>query len=238
MKRPSLDIGDVDHLPSRVATHLAREIRAGRLKSGEKLPGENQLADRYGVSRNVIREATAQLRADGVVRARQGVGAFIMPPEASNVIRLDRNALQSGPGLGQLFELRGILETEAAALAAPKITDEDLTVLRGTIERMSGDERQTEGSIDADIAFHSQIAKATGNEYITTFITFIGQQIRQSIHVARLAGSPETVIDPTVAEHIAIYDALTKRDPVKARAAMQAHILGAAARVAPRTESP
>ena len=238
MKKPSVEIGQPDHLPTRVAAHIVREIKEGRLKSGEKLVGENTLAERYGVSRNVIREATSQLRADGVIRARQGVGAFVMPPEASNVIRLDPETLRSRQGLAQLFELRGILETEAAALAAPRMTDKNMAVLREALDRMSGSERREEGSIDADIAFHAEIARATGNEYISTFINYIALQIRQSIHLARRNGSEETVINPTLAEHDAIYHALEERDAVKARAAMRDHIRGAAERVAAPLDSP
>lgn len=231
MKRPSTIIGETNHLPSRVAAHIVREIKDGRLKSGEKLSGENQLAEQYGVSRNVLREAISQLRADGVIRARQGVGAFVMPPEESKVIRLDPEMAKSRQGMGQLFELRGILETEAAALAAPNMTDKTVSVLRHTLERMSGAERREEGSIDADIAFHAEIAKATGNEYISTFINYIALQTRQSIHLARRTGSEQMVIDPTLAEHNAVIDALAERDAEKARAAMRAHIKGAADRV-------
>lgn len=238
MKKPSLAIGRTDHLPARVAAHIVREIKEGRLKAGQKLTGEVQLAAEYGVSRNVIREATAQLRADGVIHARQGVGAFVLPPEESNVIRLDPERLRNQQALAQLFQLRSILETEAAALAASRITDQNLKVLSDALDRMSGSERRHEGSIDADIAFHAEIAKATGNEYINTFINYIGLQIRQSIHLAREAGSEETVIDPTVAEHRAIYEALLSRDPDRARHAMRIHVVRAAERVAAPVNHP
>jgi DNA-binding FadR family transcriptional regulator len=96
--------------------------------------------------------------------------ATVQPPAAGTVIRPDSEALQSGHGLAPLFELRSILETEAVPLADPSITEDDLTILRQAIDRMTGDERQIERNIEPDIAFHSQIAKAMGNEYIRTFI--------------------------------------------------------------------
>lgn len=109
-----------------------------------------------------------------------------------------------------MFELRSILETEAVPLAAPRITEDDLTILRQAIDRMTGDERQTERNIEPDIAFHSQIAKATGNEYTSTFIA---QKVRKSIHLVRRVGSPETVTVPTVAENITVYQVLVTKDP-------------------------
>ena len=231
IKKVSAALGEVEHLPSRVVAHINREIKTGRLKAGEKLPSETELANELGVSRNVVREATSQLRADGVIQARQGVGAFVMSPEDSKVIRLDPRSLSDRHELGQLFELRAVLETEAAALASTKITPAALHRLKDALNLMTGDERTSEGSIEADLAFHREIASASGNDYIETFINYIALQIRQSIHTARRAAPIETVVGPTVEEHIRIYDALAAGDPVQARAAMRAHILGAAERV-------
>src|SRR5687767_930743 len=81
VKPRSPTIGPVEALPLRVASQISREIAAGELNPGTRLPTEQQLAEKFGVSRNVVREAIAQLRADGMVEARQGVGAFVLAPE-------------------------------------------------------------------------------------------------------------------------------------------------------------
>ena len=81
MAKRSADIGVTENLPQKVVALLGRDIESGVLEPGSRLPTEQQLASRLGVSRNVIREAIAQLRADGLVEARQGVGAFVMAPE-------------------------------------------------------------------------------------------------------------------------------------------------------------
>jgi len=232
MKQVSPVIGQVEHLPAKVAAYFSREIKSGRLRAGEKLNSENDIANDLGVSRNVVREAVSQLRADGMIQARQGVGAFVMAPENCKVIRLDPHNLSTNQReLGRLFELRCILETEAAALASERISAGGLRKLRATLERMVGEERLKDGSVDADLAFHREIARATGNEYINLFIGYIGRQIRESIYLARRIRPIHSVVEVTVSEHTRIFDALAAADPRAAREAMRAHISGAARRV-------
>jgi GntR family transcriptional repressor for pyruvate dehydrogenase complex len=218
-------------LPQRVATFLSREIEAGDASPGSRLPTEQQLADRFGVSRNVIREAIAQLRADGMVEARQGVGAFVLGPEERTVIRIDGDALKDSRNLQHLFELRRVLETEAATLAAIRRNADDLASIRTALDRMSGEERWEDGSIDADLTFHREIARATGNSYIHTFISFVCEHIRKSIYYARETNPLHHLVEINVAEHVRVYDALAASDPAAAGEAMRLHIVGAARRV-------
>jgi GntR family transcriptional repressor for pyruvate dehydrogenase complex len=99
---------------------------------------------------------------------------------------------------------------------------------------MSGEERWEEGSIEADLAFHREIARATGNGYIHTFISFVCEQIRRSIHYARLTNPLHDLVEVNVGEHVRIYEALRAGDADAAGAAMAAHIIGAAERVGVR----
>jgi len=231
MKVRSAAIDTIQHLPSRVAALLSREIASGQLQAGDRLPTENDLAKRFGVSRNVIREAISQLRADGMVQARQGVGAFVLGPERRAAIRIDPDALKDSAGMEQLFELRRILETEAAYLAGQRCKDEDIDKIRAALIRMSGEERWEDGSIEADLAFHREIAHATNNEFIHSFVCFICERIRKSIHYARQTNPLQHLVEINVGEHVKIFEALEARDPVRAREAMRAHITGAAERV-------
>lgn len=234
MKARSPFIARFEALPLRVASMLNKEIETGELNPGARLPTEQQLAEKFGVSRNVVREAIAQLRADGVVEARQGIGAFVLAPEQRAAIRIDREALKVDANMERLFELRRILETEAAALAAARREQSHLHAIKAALDRMGGEERWEEGSIDADLLFHREIARATNNAYIHTFISFVCEQIRQSIHYARLTNPLHDLVDVNVAEHVRIYDALAAGDPIAAGAAMRAHITGAAERVGVR----
>ncbi|TIL83678.1 MAG: FadR family transcriptional regulator, partial [Mesorhizobium sp.] len=178
-----------------------------------------------------VREAIAQLRADGMIEARQGIGAFVMAPEQRTAIRIDREALKDQRNMEQLFELRSILETESATLAAARCASDDLDAIKAALDRMGGEERWEDGSIEADLLFHRAIARATGNSYIYTFISFVCEQIRQSIHYARLTNPLHDLVEVNVAEHVRIYDALAAHDPHAAGEAMRRHIEGAASRV-------
>ncbi|RWH04754.1 MAG: FadR family transcriptional regulator [Mesorhizobium sp.] len=198
---------------------------------GARLPTEQELSEKFGVSRNVVREAIAQLRADGMIEARQGIGAFVLAPQQRAAIRIDREALKDTHNMERLFELRCILEAESAALAAARRGQEHLDSIKAALDRMGGEERWEEGSIDADLLFHREIARATGNSYIHTFISFVCEQIRQSIHYARLTNPLHDLVEINVGEHVRIYEALVAGDPAAAEAAMRTHIIGAANRV-------
>lgn len=224
-------IGVVDALPSQVASLLSKEIERKQLLPGHRLPTEQQLADRFGVSRNVVREAVAQLRADGLVEARQGVGAFVLAPEQRAAIRIDREALKDVENMERLFELRCILESQSAALAAERRNDDHLASIKAALDRMSGEEKWEDGSIDADLAFHREIARATGNNYIHTFISFVCEQIRHTIQYARLTNPLHDLVEVNVGEHVRVYEAVVAGDAAAAEKAMQAHIIGAAKRV-------
>jgi DNA-binding FadR family transcriptional regulator len=231
MKQRLAAIGTVEALPHRVAAFLSREIESGDLNPGALLPTEQQLSEKFGVSRNVVREAIAQLRADGMVEARQGIGSFVLAPEQRAAIRIDRETLKEGQNMERLFELRCILEAESAALAAERREQEHLDAIKAALDRMSGEERWEDGSIDADLLFHREIARATGNSYIHTFISFVCEQIRRSIYYARQTNPLHDLVEVNVGEHVRIYEALAAGDPEAAGAAMAAHIAGAAERV-------
>ncbi len=231
MSRRSADIGFAATLPQRVVSVLQRDIESGALPPGARLPTEQQLAEKLGVSRNVVREAIAQLRADGLVEARQGIGAFVLAPEQRAVIRIDRETLKDAGNMERLFELRSVLETEAAALAAARRTPEQLALVKSHLDRMSGEEKWEDGSIDADLAFHREIAKATGNGYIHSFISFVCEQIRQTIYYARQTNPLHDLVRINVGEHVRIYEALARGDSKGAADAMRSHIHGAAERV-------
>src|SRR5690349_5425349 len=107
------------HLPSQVASLITQEIAAGRLKPGDQLPTEQALSQSYGVSRNVVREAIARLRSEGIVQSRQGVGAFLTRAE-STTLRIDAEKLKDLGEFRHIFELRAMLEIRAAGLAAER----------------------------------------------------------------------------------------------------------------------
>jgi GntR family transcriptional regulator, transcriptional repressor for pyruvate dehydrogenase complex len=178
----------------------------------------------------VVREAIAQLRNEGLVETRQGVGAFVTERQA-RLIRIDDGELQEKEGFRDLFQLRIPLEIEAAGLAALHHTADHLARLDASLALMTGSEKWTSEGIDADLAFHRAVADSTGNDYFAMFIGFIAERISLAINAARARAVLEEIVKVTIEEHVAVRDAIAKRDPHAARAAMRAHLLGAASRI-------
>lgn len=220
-----------EHLPARIASHIGKEIAEGRILPGERLPTEHILAKTFGVSRSVVREAIAELRNEGLVETRQGIGAFVSEAKGRGSIRIEQTELYDRESFRSLFQLRMPLEIEAAGLAAVHHDEADLRKLDDALTQMTGAEKWTDQGIVADLVFHRALAAATHNEYFPLFIGFIAERISLAINAARAAAVLEEIVETTIAEHVAIRDAVATRDPLKARAAMRAHVEGAAARL-------
>lgn len=236
----SVDFGQIrrsEHLPARIAQQIGRDIAEGRILPGEKLPTEHVLAKGFGVSRSVVREAIAQLRNEGLVETRQGVGAFVTELQARASIRIEQGDLHDRQSFRDLFQLRLPLEIEAAGLAAVHHDQSDLDKLDETLAAMTGADKWTEQGIVADLAFHRILAAATKNEYFSLFIGFIAERISLAINAARAAAVLEEIVEVTIAEHLAIREAVASRDPQRAREAMRRHLLGAAGRLGLNLES-
>ncbi len=220
-----------EHLPTRIAAEIGREIADGRIQPGQKLPTEHLLARTFGVSRSVVREAIAHLRNEGLVETRQGVGAFATELETRQSIRIEAGHLGDRETFRSLFQVRFALEIEAAGLAALHHTPADIARLDEVLEQMTGAEKWTEQGIVADLAFHKSVAAATHNEYFLQFIGFIAERIHIAINAARATAILEEIVEITIAEHASVRDAIATRDPSTAKAAMRHHLEGAARRL-------
>lgn len=229
MEHSFVQITRTEHLPTRIATQLAERIHSGALAAGEKLPAELMLSKTFGVSRTVMREAIAQLRNEGLVETRQGVGAFVLDRQSRH-IRLD-DADKMGPeAFRHLYQLRVPLELEAASLAAVHRTQAHLDALEASMDRMAQPEDWTNGGVSGDIDFHRLIAEATGNDYFAQFVSAIAERIRHVILAGRVTRELDSLIAVTLQEHRAILDAIHAQDPLAARAAMRTHMMGSAER--------
>jgi len=213
-------------LPTRVASLISKEITENRLKPGDRLPTEQALAATFGVGRNVIREAIARLKSDGIVESKQGVGAFVGLPENQSAIRIDFQELKDKKSLLHLFELRRVLEVNAAEMAAINRSEQHLIQMSATFQKMS---LANEESIDADLEFHRIIAQASGNPYFLTFVSYIGAQVAASIRTAHTyrEDNSSTIFEIVMKEHNAIFEAIKEKNPQKARESMQQHLLNA-----------
>lgn len=219
------------HLPARIAAQFNEQIQKGLLKPGDKLPTEHAMSKSFGVSRTVVREAIAQLRNEGMIETRQGVGAFVIE-RAARHIRLDDLNDMNAHAFRDLFQLRIPLEIEAAGLAASHHTPDHLRQMDAAMQRMGATAADEHDAILADLEFHRIIASATGNDYFVQFIGAISDRIIHTILHSRTRLGPDQIVSVVSGEHDTLRAAIASRDPMRARAAMRAHMAGSAERVA------
>ncbi|MDE0273809.1 MAG: FadR/GntR family transcriptional regulator, partial [Gammaproteobacteria bacterium] len=191
----------------RVAQRIAELVANGEVKPGEKLPAERRLAEMLQVSRPTIREAMIVLEVSGLIDARTGSGIYVTQQGHPQRVTLD----DEGIGPFELLELRLILEPEASALAAERITDSQLAALQDIFEEMrkfAGTPRIEE----VDARFHVAIAEATENAAITQAVQWLwtlrNQSVLSSGFHSRIL---EEGIYPAVDQHKEILDALKVR---------------------------
>lgn len=226
------------HLSTLVASSISREIAQGRLRPGDQLPTEQQLAQTFGVSRNVVREAIARLRSEGRIWSQQGRGAFVADQPNATTLTIDYEALQQAAAFQSLFELRGILEVEAAALAAKRRTGDDLMAMKDALVTMRDAPYGSVMWLKTDLEFHKTVAAATGNLYMVQFLMFVSERVRESILASGNQQRSEDLAAVTLGEHQRILDAIEAGDGDEARVAMRAHLHGAANRVGLAGEQP
>jgi GntR family transcriptional regulator, transcriptional repressor for pyruvate dehydrogenase complex len=204
---------------------LSAEILSGRLAPGARLPTEQDLIATTGVSRTVVREAIAALRAEGLVVTRQGAGAFVAEG-SRRPFRIDPADLDSLGEVLAVMELRTGIEVEAAGLAAERAGAADLRDIAAAHAAIGRAIERGESAIDQDFAFHRSIAEATRNPQFPRFLEYLGRFIipRQTIRVA--GGAPERLayLRTIQKEHLAILKAIRAKSVRKARAAMHSHL--------------
>lgn len=218
-------------LPSQIAGFVRNQIVKGELKPGDRLPTEREMAGDHGVSRAVIREAVAKLIHEGLVISRQGVGAFVASPDNATALVLDPQSFAQPEDFQQLYELRLVLESGAAGLAARNCDANDLAAIDATIEEMSRVEGSHETYVKRDIAFHRAIAAATKNPFVSLFISFVDMKLQESIFVALRKLDFETTTEISIREHKAIAKAIGARDPEAAAFAMTSHLQNSSRRL-------
>ena len=212
---------------AQVADWFAREIRAGRLLSGEKLPTEQELIARFSVSRTVIREAMASLRSEGLVVSRQGSGVFVADHRASPTFRIVSDEVRSLTEVQNVLQLRLAVELEAAGIAAEKRSDDDLAQMRHCLDVLDAAIEAGGTAIDADFAFHRAISSATGNPYFERFMHFLGPVIipRQSIRPpSETPEQRQVYLKQVQMEHRRIYEAIERRNVEAARFTLREHL--------------
>ncbi|AML51779.1 FadR/GntR family transcriptional regulator [Falsihalocynthiibacter arcticus] len=216
-KRPRLSVD--------VANRLRKMIDDRQWIAGQQLPTELKLIDMFGVSRTVIREAISALGAEGLVESQHGRGVFVAEHLPTRPFRFGDNSISEIDHIRQSMELRLGIETEAAALAATRRTDDELATIKQALDIINQLNAESVGGAEEDFNFHVKIAEATHNSYLVDFMHFLGTQIIPRV-VLRLEFGTErdAFFEELIAHHVAIYDAIAAKDPVAASKAMRVHL--------------
>jgi DNA-binding FadR family transcriptional regulator len=208
-----------------LVARLTADIVSGKISPGSRLPTEQQLIAATGVSRTVVREAVAALRAEGLVVTRQGVGAFV-PKHARPPFRIDFGELSSLRQVIDVMELRTGIEVEAAGLAAERASAADIRMIETCLDAIDAAIERGEDAIKEDFALHCAIADVTGNPQFRRFLEHLGRLMipRQTIRGG--PGLPRAAYWQTFQkEHRAIVQAIRDHAVTQARAAMRRHLL-------------
>lgn len=209
-------------LHGQVANRIGARILSGELGPGASLPGEGEFASEFGVSRTVMRESIKLLASKGLVESRPKTGTKVRPREQWNTLDPDILIwrLASGDLEGfadQLFELRRIIEPQAAALAAQRATPEDHAIMRRHYDGMAA-AVDVESSIQPDFQFHLSILAATRNDLLAALGMVIETALTASF---AMSGAAPAAPKLSLPHHLAVLDAIVARDADGARTAMQ-----------------
>lgn len=218
-------------LADQVTESLTRNIRENKFPNSQ-LPSEQAMAEGFGVSRTVIREAVSRLKAEGLIDTRQGRGAFVRADSLDVPFRIDLNSADLLGSLLHIIELRRGLDAEIAYLAATRRNREQMAAIRRALAEV---ERASKSGADAaaeDLAFHLSIAKATGNPLFLELLQFLNQFLYIAIRVTRANEDRRIEFSgQTRVEHAAIANAIERQDPEAAATAAKTHMINAAERI-------
>lgn len=207
---------------SEVASQIHRLIAEGRLKPGDRLPPERELAEMFGVSRSSVRDAIRVLEMRGLVEPKHGEGTLVRQVPLDAIVSPLADVLSASKDLtADLFDMRKILEPPVARAAALRATREDVAALEDILARQTQRVQAGEVAIAEDNEFHYRIATAAKNRVVLRVIDVVMELLRES-RVRWLQGPGRA--KSSLAGHRRILDAIRRRDPDGAAEAMRAHI--------------
>jgi DNA-binding FadR family transcriptional regulator len=212
-------------LVERLAAEVRGQIIAGKLAAGQPLPTEAQMAADFGVSRPLVREALAHLRAQGFVETVSGRGTFVQHPRESDLADAFARQLVLSvgpkPTADDLYEARQAIEVMSAELAARRATEDSITALERLLAAMKESRDDVAAYTAADVGFHVEVARASLNPLLPTLLAPMATLIVEGVFESY--SSPEAV-RIGIAGHGRILRAIRSGDPAAARRAMAAHL--------------
>ena len=208
-----------------VVEQLGSRIVRGDLKPGVTLPNEADLGRELGASRSVVREAVKSLAAKGLLEPRARIGTRILESRHWNLLDLDvlswrYASMPRAQFFRELFEIRRMIEPEAAMLAAQRGTDAEIAAIETAYEGMETSKTTSDEAIEADLSFHRQILAAAHNPLLHQMGSLIGVGLLVSYRISK---DPFTVF---LSKHKDVLIAIKKRKPEAAKKAMDLLLTG------------
>lgn len=211
-----------ERLYEQVADYIEGLVDSGKVRSGDRLPPERELAETLHVGRGVIREAVKLLHARGLVTVKPGLGTYIAEMGQNYIAgHLGRYLRMSNQSLNDLNELRQILEVEIAFYAAQRAQEEDLEQMRRAIMQMDEPGVSAERYIEADQSFHLALARSTRNELFPLLLEVVADRLAALRLLAfQVPGAPQR----GQSAHYLLLHAIERQDAAAARQAMVDHM--------------
>ena len=214
-----------DTLGVSAAERLEGLITEAHYRPGDRLPSERELAERFAVSRTVIREAVRTLVAKGWLEVKPGSGTLVCAPSQQTVVRSVAAFMRFGKAqldYRSIHEVRRVLEVEIAGLAAQRRTPDDLVALERHVEAMQTLRGDPAAFARNDLSFHGLLGKATQNQMFALLLDSVADILFRVREVGNIVpGAP----DHAIAHHRRILERVTESDVSGARGAMLEHLL-------------
>lgn len=216
------------HLTDRVKLDLVRLIETSKMQPGDKLPSADRLCAQFAVSRTVVREAIASLKAEGRLRSLRGSGVYVARPEDAppGFSAFLATPHEIGDAL-DFLEFRIAIEVEAAGLAAERRTETNLLRMAQAMALFHRHLAHGNLAAGADRGFHRAIAEATNNTRFRLFVDEMGERLipRQALGASFADQRSRTqFLEAIEVEHQRIFEAISERRPDEARQAMRRHL--------------
>ncbi|WP_116953464.1 FadR/GntR family transcriptional regulator [Jiangella endophytica] len=222
-----IDRATAGNLTQELVRIVTEQIHRGDLRPGDRLPTEEAMAATYGVSRTVVREAVSRLNAAGLVQTQHGRGTHVLTSGTTVPFEVGAGEIRTLEDMVELLDFRLGIEVEAAGLAAAVRSDDELARLHTELEQFESASQRPGDSVEADVALHRAVARASHNRYVAQVLDALGP-VMIALPQARLemsgGSAGGTHLARVAMEHRNIVDAIERGSPEDARAAMRVHL--------------